>query len=222
MLFRSVGRTPVAQRQAVGVPLLLLRRRLRTLRTVDAAAVFAHPRPQLARLVAGGVLHRLAGGLYVVVPQEFAGLSWRPGLEAAAGGIAAVLFGADDAVVMGLSAARLQGAVPRVLASGLVAVPRQHRPIRLLDRDARVVFVARDVARLDAEMVDTEVGRVLVTGVEQTLLDLARRPELGGVPDQAREAAAALWGRCDQGVLDGLAGEQRQRAAARRLREWVA
>lgn len=208
--------------QAVGLPARLLRRPVRVLRTADAAEVFAHPRPQLARLVAAGVLHRLAGGLFAVVPQEFTGLDWRPELEAAAGGIAAALFGSDNAVIMGLSAARLHGAVPRALASGLVAVPRQHRPIQLLDRDARVVFVARDVARLDAEMMDTEVGRLLVAGVEQTALDLARRPELGGVPDQARESAVMLWGRCDQRVLDGLAGEQRLRAAAQRLREWVA
>jgi hypothetical protein len=90
-----------------------------------------------------------------------------------------------------------------------------------LDRDARVVFVARDVARLDAEMVDTEVGRLLVTGVEQTALDLARRPDLGGAADQAREAAAVLWDRCDQDIVDRIAVEQRLRMAARRLREWA-
>ncbi len=212
----------MARRQAVGLPASLLRRPLRVLTTADAAEAFAHPRPQLARLVTAGVLHRLAAGMYVVVPQEFTALTWRPGLEATAGGIAAALFGPDDAVVMGLSAARMHGAVPRALATGLVAVPRQHRAIRLLDRDARVVFVTRDVSRLDAERVDTEVGRLLVTGIEQTALDLARRPELGGVPDQAREAALSLWGRCDHNVVDALAVRQRLRAAARRLREWVA
>ena len=124
-------------------------------------------------------------------------------------------------MVMGISAARLHGAVPRALASGIVAVPRQHRPIQLMDRDACVVFVARDVARLDAEMVDTEVGRVLVAGVEQTALDLAHRPELGAAPDQAKEAAIMLWDRGDQQALDRLAGGQRLRAAARRLRAWV-
>jgi predicted transcriptional regulator of viral defense system len=212
----------MTQGNAVGLPAVLLRRPLRVLTTADAAEAFAHPRPQLARLVAAGVLHRLAGGLYAVVPQEFTGLGWKPGLEAAAGGIGAALFGAEDAVVMGVSAARMHGAVPRALASGVVAVPRQHRPVRLLDRDAHVVFVARDVARLDAEMTDTEVGRLLVTGVEQTALDLARRPGLGGAPDQAREAAIVLWERCDRGVLDDLATQQRLRAAARRLREWTA
>ena len=120
----------MTQRHAVGLPPRLMRRPLRILQTADAAEVFAHPRPQLARLVAAGVLHRLAGGLYAVVPQEFTGMPWRPGLEAAAGGIAAVLFGSDSAVVMGMSAARLHGVVPRALASGVVAVPRQHRPIR--------------------------------------------------------------------------------------------
>ncbi|MDQ1305306.1 MAG: hypothetical protein QG671_1137 [Actinomycetota bacterium] len=211
----------MTQRHAVGLAPKLLRRPVRVLNTADAAEVFAHPRPQLARLVAAGVLHRLAGGFYAVVPQEFTGVPWRPGLEAAAGGVAAVVFGSDNAVVMGLSAARLHGVVPRAVASGLVAVPRQHRPIRLLDRDARVVFVARDVARLDAEMVDTELGRLLVTGAEQTALDLARRPDLGSAADQVREAAQVLWSRCDPLTVDRIAGEQRLRSAARRLREWV-
>lgn len=206
---------------SVGLPLTLSRRPVRVFRTVDAAEVFAYPRPQLARLVAAGLLHRLAAGLYAVVPQEYAGLDWRPGLEAAAGGIGAAVFGQEAVAIMGLSAARIHGAVPRALATGVVAVPRQRRSIELVDREARVVFVARDVTRLDTERMDTEAGRLLVTGVEQTALDLARRPELGDVPDQAIQAAVVLWRRGDQALLQRLAGEQRLRATAERLRGWA-
>jgi predicted transcriptional regulator of viral defense system len=201
-----------------GAPHALLRRPTQVFTTADAAAVYAHPRPQLARLAGAGVVHRLAPGLYAVVPPRYAGLAWRPDLEAAAVGIGAALYGPDQAVLMGLSAARVHGVVPRGLATGIVAVPRQRRSIVLQDRDAVVLFVARGVQRLDAELVDTELGRLLVTGVEQTALDLVHRPELGGAPDQAREAATTLLQRCDDAVLGALAEQQRLRAALRRLR----
>jgi hypothetical protein len=167
------------------------------------------------------VIHRLAGGVYAVVPPEFTGLTWRPDLEAAAGGIAAALFGLDNAVLMGLSAARLHAAVPRALAVAIVAVPRQHRPITLLDRDARLLFVARDVHRLDAELTHTELGLLLVTGIEQTALDLAHRPTLGDAEDQSREAAAVLFQRCDPAILESLAQAQRLVTAAHRLPAWA-
>jgi hypothetical protein len=211
----------MGDRDAVGIPPSLLHRPLRVFRTADAAEVYVAPRPQLARLVTAGLVHRLAGGWYVIVPPEFTGLPWRPGVEAAAGGIGAALFGTDTAVVMGLSAARVHGAVPRGLGVGIVAVPRQRRPLALTDRAATVVFVTRAVDRIDAEMTHTEVGHLLVTGIEQTALDLAHRPELGGLPDQAREAAVTLHARCQEKTLESLAEAQRLRAAADRLRRWA-
>ena len=32
----------------------------------------------------------------------------------------------------------------------------------------------------------TDLGRALVTSVKQTVLDVAHRPDLGGMPDEAR------------------------------------
>ena len=49
------------------------------------------------------------------------------GLEAAAAGIATAIYGPDDVIVMGPSAARLHGAIPRALATATIAVPSQHR-----------------------------------------------------------------------------------------------
>lgn len=72
-------------------------------------------------------------------------------LGAAAAGIAVSAYGRDDAVVMGVSAARLHGAIPRALATAVVAVPTRHDPIRLADREAVIRFVVRDMARLDAD-----------------------------------------------------------------------
>jgi len=122
-------------------------------------------------------------------------------------------FGLDNAVLMGVSAARLHGALPRALAVAVVAVPMQRAKVRLRDRDGSVVFVKRNVDRLDAERLPTELGPALVTTVEQTVLDLAHRPLLGGAGDDVPAAIRALLPRCDRHRLDELAVEQRLRAA---------
>lgn len=89
----------------------------------------------------GPLLHRVATGFYVAVPDDRVRAEWMPGLEAAAAGTAVAAYSADDAVVMGVSAARLHGAIPRALATAVVAVPTLHDPIRLADRQAVVRFV---------------------------------------------------------------------------------
>ena len=90
----------------------MARRPLRTFRPQDATDVYAHPRPELARLVTRGVLHRAAPGYYIVVPPEQAGRRRIPNLEATAAGIAAAINGPDHAIVMGISAARLHRCDP--------------------------------------------------------------------------------------------------------------
>jgi predicted transcriptional regulator of viral defense system len=191
---------------------------MRTFRAADAAVAYAHPAPQLRRLEQSGVLHRLAHGYYTVVPQDQIGTNWMPTLEAAAAGIAAARFHPDRAPLMGVSAARLHGALPRALAVAIAAAPVQHDPITLLDRPASVRFVKRNTARVDVETVTTELGRALVTSVEQTVLDLARRPPLNVAEGQIPEALRALLPRCDQETLDELARRQRLRTALARAR----
>ena len=163
---------------------------------------------------------RLASGYFCAVPDD-SGPDWRPSIEAAGAGIATAIFGPSVPVMMGLSAARLHGAHPRALAIAFVAAPRQHRPIALDYTGATVTFLAREVARLDAELIQTELGGVLVTTPEQTVLDLSRRPNLGGFPAEAADAIKALWARCDDDTLVHLAGTQRLRAALRRARQTV-
>lgn len=209
--------TPRRRRSAPGVPLALARRPLRTVRPADAVDVYAQPRQQLARLERGGVLHRVANGYYVLVPQEQVGAGWLPSLEAAAAGIAVADVGYADAIVMGVSAARMHGAMPRALATAVVALPRQRAPLQLRDRNARVVFVKRAVNRLRAESMSTELGRALVTTVEQTVLDLAHRPDLGDADEEAHAAVRALLSRSDPAMLREIAREQRLGAALRRV-----
>lgn len=202
-----------------GVPVEFAQRPMRALRPIDATSVYAHPRTQLARLEKLGLLHRLGTGYFVVVPQERVGMRWRPDLETAAAAIAAAAVGPDQAVLMGLSAARVHHAIPRALAAALVAVPERRRPVELTDRDgATVQFVQRDTSKLDAERTTTDLGGCLATTVEQTVLDLAHRPTLGHAEPEAWAAIAALWPRCDTGRLAELATEQRLGAALERAR----
>jgi hypothetical protein len=72
---------------------------------------------------------------------------------------------------MGVSAARVLGAIPRALATAVVAVPKQHRPITLTDRSALIQFIKRDIHRLDAERVQTPLGPALATTPEQVERD---------------------------------------------------
>lgn len=142
-----------------------------------------------------------------------------PDVEAAAAGLAVAAYSTDDAVVMGVSAARLHGAIPRALATAVVAVPTRHDPIRLADRPAVVRFVVRDTARLDAERIDTELGPVLVTTAEQTVLDLVKRLGLGDAEGEVWPAVEQLYRRCDPEVLAEIAEAQKMRMTLTRLQD---
>lgn len=195
---------------------MVARAPLRTVRPADLGGVYAQPRVRVRELAASGVLHRLAHGFYCAVPLEFDAEVWRPSLEAAAAGIATAVFGDRVPVLMGKSAARVHQGLPRAIGQAWVAVPRAHRPIRLVDRDAVVRFVHRDVTVLDATLVGTDLGPALATTFEQTVLDLARSDPRGLDPD-AQEAIQALLPVCDELVLAGLAERQRLGAALRRV-----
>ena len=210
-----------SRRSMTGIPPELARVPFGVIRPADAASVYAHPRTQVARLVERGLLHPLASGYYALVPRALVGADFRPTLEAAAYGVAASSYGADEVLLMGLSAARMHGAVPRALSVAVVAVPVQRRPLRLSDRSADVLFVRRDTRRLDGQRMRSDLGSLLVTGVEQTVLDLAHRPGIGRAPAEAQEAAASLYGRCDSELLAELATQQRLEAARRRVLRWA-
>ncbi|MGO9042325.1 MAG: type IV toxin-antitoxin system AbiEi family antitoxin [Mycobacterium sp.] len=206
----------MARRHSTPLPASLAGLPLRTIRPSDAEIAYAHPRAQLARLAEKGVLHRVADGYYIVVPQELVGRQWLPSLEAAAAGIASTIYGADNAILMGVSAARVLGVIPRALAAAVVAVPKQHRPIALTDRPAVVRFVKRDTKRLDAELIETPLGPALATTPEQTTLDLAHRPLLGDAEVEVASAIAALYEHSDTKRMEAIAANQRLTASLRR------
>ncbi len=205
-------------KRRTGLPTEFAQAPLRTVRTADAGAVYAHPGTQMTRLERLGLLHKVAIGYYVVVPQDRIDTDWRPTIEATAGGIATAAAGAGRAVLMGITAARMHNVVPRALGIAIVAVPDDRRDIMLRDRDGRVHFVKRDTDAIDSELMTTDLGQCLVTTPEQTVLDLAHRPQLGDAANEAHAAITALLPRCDDQRLERLAGEQRLKAALARVR----
>lgn len=190
---------------------------LGTIRTSDLAEVYAHPRGEARALERRGLLHRLGHGFYCAVPAEHDPALWQPTIEAAAAGIATAIYGDRVPVLTGLTAARVQRALPRAIDVAFVAVPTQRRPLQLLDRAGQVRFVTRAVTDLDAVLVTTDLGQVLATTPEQTVLDLGRADPHGQDVD-AREVIDALWAECDQAVLADIAGRQRMQATFKRLR----
>jgi predicted transcriptional regulator of viral defense system len=180
--------------------------------------VYAHPRAELRRLTAAGLLLRLATGYYARVPVHRTGEGgWRPDIHAAGLGIAQADYGVDGAVLMHVSAARRLGVIPREIAVAVVAVPKQRPPLEVLG--GRVVFAKRDTARLDTQRTESELGPGWVTSAEQTILDLARRPALQVVDKHVvQDALRALTDRADWDLVDELATRQRKRAAANRAR----
>lgn len=207
----------MAKRQPGRLPPRLLRRPLRLLRPQDAADSYTNPRAEFARLARVGVLHRVATGYYVPVPDDHLDRAWLPELESVALGTAAADEGIGTVALMGLSAARIHEALPRAVAVAVVAAARHRAPLSLADRDATVLYVRRDVSRIDVERRDLELGQGWVTTVEQTVLDLAARPELGGLPAEAGEAIRALLPMADRQLLAELAAAQRRRATLTRL-----
>ncbi|HEV7978715.1 type IV toxin-antitoxin system AbiEi family antitoxin domain-containing protein [Amycolatopsis sp.] len=195
-------------RTAIGVPPQLTRRAHRIFRPRDLAGIYAHPRAEVSRLTRIGAVQRLATGYYALVPQHRLGdPTWVPDLNAVALGIGQADYGTDAVALMGVSAARIHGAILRGLAVAVLAVPKQRPPLRT--GNSLIVFTERDVSRLDVERTETELGPGWATTPEQTALDLAARPTLGGIEaSDAEEAIRALAQRMDWAAFEDLAATQ--------------
>jgi len=199
--------------------LLLAQTGNRVVRPRDFEHAYSNVWAEFRRLERTGVLARVAHGYYTVVPEERRGRFWQPTIEGGALGIATADYGAEAVALMGPSAARLLGAIPRALSTATVAVPRQ-RPA-LSTTIGSVHFVKRVVSRLDVQRVDTEITTGWVTTPEQTALDLADRPTLGAVsPDTVTAAIVTLGGRVDHESVAKLAVQQHKLAAWQRY-SWV-
>lgn len=208
-----------------GLPVELARAEPAVVRPRDLAEQWATPRKELHHLARQGAVLRLSHGYYAVVPEAVRGREWKPAVESVGLAIAQVDYGTDAAAVMGPSAARLLGHVPRALGTATIAAAKQRPPLDTVA--GRLRFVTRAVDALDLQRVDTELGAGWVTTPEQTLLDLVDRPTLGGFTNvDAYEAVRSLASVADLDLVLQLADAQHKRrahdaiAAAAATGEW--
>ena len=194
-----------ARRRARGLPNELARAENRIVRPRDFGDLYRNAGADFARLADAGLLVRVAHGYYAIVPEGERGRRWRPPIEAIALGIAVADYGYDDAALMGITAARLLGVVPRALNTAVVAVPRQ-RPVVETDF-GRVHFVKRAIHTLQVQHAQTLLADGYTTTAEQTVLDLVARPTLGGI-------TAGHDTRSGLGTLATLRSRRRSRARA--------
>lgn len=220
----NVGQEPteVVLKDHVTIPTALTKRTNKVVRPRDAADVYAHPRGEFERLLQQAVLRRISTGYYALAPMERLGdPRWRPELAAAALGVAQADYGRDAVALMGVTAARRHGALPRAIGTAVVAVPKQ-RP-RLHTDLGEIVFVKRDVKRLDLERVETELTTGWMTTPEQTAIDIAARPRLGGIDEaDAWQIVRALARRIDWALAENLARDQHRPAALARVKKEAA
>jgi len=181
---------------------------LRTVRPLMLRDVYANPDKELARLRDRGYLVQLARGTYLVKPDTVPiSQNWAPPLEVAAMAYSTAAYHPATPVLYGISAARHWQAIPRAIGVAVVAVPRPHRPVGL-HTGGRVEFTVRRVDLLDTQPVDTVAGAMRVTTPEQTLVDLVAWPQLGGMPDQAIQAARQIVPQVDAGQLQQVLERQ--------------
>lgn len=181
---------------------LLLDAPLRTA-TVDqvAAEVTDNAGRALARLVRDGLVVKVAHGAYMAVGNGDGAL-WRPDIETQAAAVAMTRF--PRAVLMGVTAARVHGAIPRAIGAAVVAVPKgeKRRPVRL-EPEGTMILVDRD---LDTLRTARTRGGAEVTTVEQTLVDLVRRPGIGGMEGEVGAAVRVLKQMADRAKLEEIIG----------------
>lgn len=183
----------------------------------SAAAAYAQPAAELARLAEAGRVLRVARGYYAAVPVDKVGTDWRPSLESLAAGIAIAVYGVGRGALWGLSAARVHGGLPRAISTGFAFGDRQHRPVQLTTRSGRVMFRKRDPDRLSLETVVTDIGPALVTTVEQTILDLCASP-ITDPADPRTESVLSLMAMTTEHRVQHLAGRVRGASAWNRAR----
>lgn len=190
------------------------------LRPKDASGIYERPRRYFQRWEQEGVLLKIAHGYYAHIPEASRGGHWRPEIEALALGIGQADYGKSEVALMHISAARIHGVIPRALAVAVLAVPKQ-RPT-LETTCGRIIFVKRNIGGLKRIRIETELATGWVTSLEQTTLDLARRPDLvNGLSSEVKDAVRSLFARANKQKLESLARDQRMVATLARVKDLV-
>lgn len=174
-------------------------------------------------MASNGVMLRVAHGAYVLVPERERrpNPDWRPPLERVAHGIAAAEYGLSEVALVGPSAARVHGALPRPVGIATVSYPST-RPRDIETLVGTVRTYRRLIGQMDVVQMNTDLVSGLVTSVEMTMLDLASKvPKWPIGPTDREEAIRLLAARADWGIATEVAAEYRKRTALESVRQLI-
>ena len=183
------------------------------LRQRDFASASVHD--DFKRFVNAGVILRVCRGAYVRVPEAHRqpNVTWRPPLERVALGLAAVEFGDQAVALVGPSAARAHGVIPRALPIATVSYPST-RPRDISTVCGTVRTYRRRVDQMDVVHHDNDLIRGQVTSVEMTMLDLASAAPKWPIGDADRMLAVRLLAaRSNWEVATEIAEQYRKKAS---------
>jgi len=170
---------------------------------------------EFKRMEANGTILRVTRGAYVLVPeaQREPGTRWRPPIERVALGLAVVAYGADNVALVGPSAARVHGCVPRALPVATVSYPST-RPRDVQTIVGTVRTYRRNIERMDVVRLSTDLVRGLATSIEMTMLDLAGKVPAWPIERSDRAMAIRLLaGQADWELVHEIAAKYRKRTA---------
>jgi len=167
------------------------------------------------RMEANGAILRVAHGAYILIPERERRRDpdWRPPLERVAHGIAAAAFGMDQVALVGPSAARVHGALPRPLGIATVSYPST-RPRDIETLVGTVRTYRRSIDQMDVVRLNNDLVNGFVTSVEMTMLDLASKvPKWPIALTDRHEAIRLLAARADWDLINEIADQYRKRTA---------
>ena len=143
--------------------------------------------------------------------------TWRPNIERVALGLAAAAYGINNVALVGPSAARAHGAIPRAMGIATVSYPST-RPRDMETIVGTVRTYRRSIDQMDVVQMRNDLVHGLVTSRELTMLDLASKAPKWPLPDIERlEAIHLLATRADSSLIDELATSFRKQSSRRRL-----
>jgi hypothetical protein len=142
---------------------------------------------------------------------------WRPNIERIALGIATAQFGPNAVALVGPSAARVHGAVPRALGIATVSYPST-RPRDVDTVMGTVRTYRREIDQMDVVRVRSDLASGLVTSTEMTMLDLAAHaPKWPMIASDRDEAIGLLAARADWALAERIAHDFRRKSAFERV-----
>ena len=175
------------------------------------------------RFEANGVILRIARGAYVLVPEPHReqNVAWRPTIESVALGLAAAASGPEQVALVGPSAARAHGVLPRAISIATVSYPST-RPRDVSTVCGTVRMYRRSIDQMDVVRLDNDLVQGQVTSIEMTMLDLVSKAPRWPIGKADRtQAIRLLAARADWDLTAEIASHYRKKTSLASLKRFL-